>query len=390
MTTIHDTIHSEIEISDVAQKIIDHRYFERCNQIMQTGNAYRVFPSATHTRKIHQIGCYHLTLKILRNLQRFHQIDEKTIQLISIGALCHDIGHLCGSHNFDDKVIPKLIEDHIIGSNDEWATHEGRSIVILKEIVKDLEIQYDDSDIEFISNVISPKSPKNKTDWRFQIVSNDVIDADKMDYILRDTRMIGLKSAIDINKIIYHTRIIDNQIHFNVEIEDSIRELLFARYQIHKSLTHENVIKFDLSQKDIVVNGLIYNDIKEIFRTKNIEQMCQLTDAYILHNGDPEFVRCYFDRNTYKFVNCIKTNEKILGFVVKHDEIIVDVKIHICSNENLLENIKFYDKTSMKTVKNTFSVFDRIPNNEYIKYIFTKIHENSRKPRETCVIFSDE
>jgi len=372
MTTIHDSVHSEIHISTKIQKIIDHKYFERCNFIAQTGNAFRVFPSATHSRKIHQIGCYHLTLKLLKHLKTFRKIDDKTIELISVGALCHDIGHLAGSHNFDYKIIPKLVEDGIIEENDDWSTHEGRSIVILKQIIKELNFDYDKNEIEFIANVIDP-SEFHKNDWRFQIVSNKVngIDTDKMDYILRDTKMVGLKSEFDVDKIIYHTRIVNNQISFNVEIEDTIRELLFARYRIHKSLTHENILKFDLSQKDILINGPVYSLVKRIFETRDVDSMCMLTDNFVLQNGNRELIRHYFDRNTYSFLKSYRSSKKI-EIVPKSEEVVVYLKIHICTNNNLLEKVKFHDKHKMINVKNSFSVFDKIPNDEYITYVFKK------------------
>ena len=154
--------------------------------------------------------------KLLDNLSQTHRIDEHTKELIAIGGLCHDIGHGPGSHVFDKHIVPKLIEDGVIDKDHTWVTHEQRSIFILKEIAKQINIS--EQDTEFICNVIEP--PENNKDWRFSIVNNKKhgIDTDKLDYILRDNYMLGLKLNIDIDKIIKHSKIIDGEWSFERRI----------------------------------------------------------------------------------------------------------------------------------------------------------------------------
>ena len=110
---IHDPIYGDIILSEWAIKIIDHPYFNRTQNIYQTGTAYKVFPSATHTRKAHMIGTYAITHKLLSHLQESVDISDRKKELIAIGALCHDIGHGPGSHGFDKHVIKQLIKDKI-------------------------------------------------------------------------------------------------------------------------------------------------------------------------------------------------------------------------------------------------------------------------------------
>ena len=133
---IHDPIHNDIFVSELAVKIIDHPYFNRSHFICQTGTAYKVFPSATHTRKSHMIGTYALTHKLLNQLGKFVVINEKEKELIALGALCHDIGHGPGSHAFDKHVITYLIQKGLINDNHPWVTHEQRSIHLFRKIGK--------------------------------------------------------------------------------------------------------------------------------------------------------------------------------------------------------------------------------------------------------------
>ena len=83
---IHEPIHGEIKLSELALKIIDHPYYDRTHYIYQTGTAYKVFPSATHSRKVHMIGTYGMTKNLLDNLSQTHRIDEHTKELIAIGG----------------------------------------------------------------------------------------------------------------------------------------------------------------------------------------------------------------------------------------------------------------------------------------------------------------
>ena len=80
------------------------------------------------------IGTYALTNKLLTHLQDSFDICDKKKELISIGALCHDIGHGPGSHGFDKHVIRKLIANKIIDKNNSMISHEERSCALFAEL----------------------------------------------------------------------------------------------------------------------------------------------------------------------------------------------------------------------------------------------------------------
>ena len=68
MKVIHCNIWGDIELSDLAIKIIDTQEFQRLHHIKQTSCAYKVFPTAKTSRFEHSIGVYYLTGALLENL----------------------------------------------------------------------------------------------------------------------------------------------------------------------------------------------------------------------------------------------------------------------------------------------------------------------------------
>ena len=155
MTVVFDSIHGQIKFTGNAKEILDHKYFNRCENIKQLGEAHRVFPMALHTRKIHQIGTYLITKKYLEHLEKFVYISEREKELICIGGLCHDLGHVYGSHIFDNDVIRKLIKDNKIRRDHEWRDHEERSKILFEKIANEAT-DLNDDEIEFVKQIIHP------------------------------------------------------------------------------------------------------------------------------------------------------------------------------------------------------------------------------------------
>lgn len=363
---IHDPIHGEIVMSPLAIKIIDHPYFERMHYIMQTGMAYRIFPSATHSRKSHSIGTYGLTKKLLEILSKNIEIDPHSKELICIGALCHDLGHCAGSHIFDKHILPKLIESKCIDENHSWVHHEKRSIDIFKEISIDLNLS--NQDIEFVCKVIEP--PENEHDWKFTLVNNKFhgIDTDKLDYISRDNYMLGLKLNIDIDRIISKSQVIDNKWSFSHDIQDEIFNIYFVRYRLYKYIyNHPKIVSFDILFRDIILSENLYKEIQLIFKNKNISKLVKITDSYVLQHGNNICVERFTRRNACTLVghNTYNSETKIEN---------IPLHIKICKNSSdMKNNIPLHNPETTQTyqVDETF-FWSMLPTDEHLNYHFVK------------------
>ena len=378
MTIIHDTIHGKIELSDMATKIIDHSYFERTNYLYQTGTAYRVYPSATHTRKIHMIGTYSITRKLLDHLSKTVSIDAKTIELISIGALCHDLGHGSGS-DFDRHVVSKMVKDGLIEHEHPWIDYKKRSIVLFTKIVQDLNLPLTQADVDFVSCVIAPN--ENDTKWQFSIVNNNQhgIDTDNLDYILRNGHMLGLKITIDTDEIIQNSRILNGIWSFDSNISDILRDVVYVRYRILRLLNDANVVKFDLSWRDVMVCGSIYDDLVETFTNLDCSAFCEMTDGYITQHGDVKFVKRFHERHTYQTLSTTSNHNQHIVIKEEEEEEIVNVNVEnfkltikVRKRDGCLAFIPFYNhKTGQTCVLPNTTIDTTYPSREYIvhKYV---------------------
>ncbi|MCD6514678.1 MAG: HD domain-containing protein [Candidatus Odinarchaeota archaeon] len=186
-----DPIHGFIEVSPLELRIIENPLFQRLRRIKQLGPAYYVFHGATHTRFEHSIGVMSITKKILQNIN-FADKDEK--QKIILAALLHDIGQLPLSHTFE-KVVEK--EYNISGGHEKYMER-----IITKSTISDIlkDASFSKKDIKDIADYALGRN----TNFLFgsQIIHSE-LDADRMDYLLRDSLFCGVKYGIyDLDRLL--------------------------------------------------------------------------------------------------------------------------------------------------------------------------------------------
>ena len=115
-------------LDEAIEKAMNTKMFDRLSFLYQSGIAWLVFPSATHTRFAHSLGCYHLGMMSLRAI-KILQKDEKGGQrsmvlsewlrvmrpgegdlpgknvffecILLAALLCHDAGHFPFSHTIE-------------------------------------------------------------------------------------------------------------------------------------------------------------------------------------------------------------------------------------------------------------------------------------------------
>lgn len=269
---IQDKIHGMMNFSQLAINIIDTPLFQRLRNLKQLGLCYLVFPNAVHTRFEHSLGAYYLSKSLLNNLiinldqdelikpleniielQTYFneknkvELDDYIKELISIAALCHDLGHGPFSHVFDDKFLPLINNKY--NFNDK-KHHEIRSCIILKKIINstDLKDLITSDEINFMCSLINPDKSIHQG-YIYQIVSNSLngLDVDKYDYLTRDSVSLGINIAFSPNKLINNTKVINNIIAFPKQIDSDIINLFTARHYMHRKIySHKVVISTDL------------------------------------------------------------------------------------------------------------------------------------------------
>ncbi len=183
----NDAVHGHIYLPKYIFKFIDTPEFQRLRRIKQLGPVSYVYEGASHTRFGHSIGVAYLANKMAKIIQSDYPglcVSDKTVELITIAGLLHDIGHGPYSHLFE-TVVKRMIPDY---------SHEDMSCRIIDRFENKFESH---KDMEFVKSIIKGEIlPSHKgSEWMYEIVSNPTtsIDVDKFDYFQRDVKYANIQ-----------------------------------------------------------------------------------------------------------------------------------------------------------------------------------------------------
>lgn len=197
---VPDPVHGTIEIPSWLLRIANEKSVRRMMFIRQLGlKAYIDYPGAIHTRYSHVLGVMHLSGRIISMLTELEykkgrtetatSLSNNRINIMAAGFL-HDIGHGPFSHVVD-YILKKYCN----------TTHEEIAFEIIKKMS---DIENDGINIDKVREIIKGKHP-----YRFiNHIINGPIDADKLDYLLRDAHNVGLKYSLDLDHFITNFRIL--------------------------------------------------------------------------------------------------------------------------------------------------------------------------------------
>jgi HD superfamily phosphohydrolase len=190
---IRDPIHGFISLRDHECRIVDTPLFQRLRRVHQLALAKLVYPGAQHTRFDHTLGVLHVAGKLCQVLD----IDEDHTKLIRLAALLHDLGHGPFSH-VSETVLDRLSSAELekkAGQKDK--IHELITQRIIREH-PDLADGLTKKDRELVIALL-----KSGYDARIHrdIISGP-LDADKQDYLLRDSFYCGVDyGTFDLNRL---------------------------------------------------------------------------------------------------------------------------------------------------------------------------------------------
>lgn len=228
---LRDPVHNYIHVThQVILDLINTSEFQRLRRIKQLGASSYTFHGAEHSRFTHCVGVYEITRQICNNFQRnypsktpedhlWHDDEERLVALCA--ALLHDIGHGPYSHTFE----------HIFGTDHEAIT---RQILTSPE-----------TEVNQVLRGIGPDFPEKvasvigKTYANPQVVQmiSSQIDADRMDYLLRDAYNTGTKYGMfDLTRILRVMRPYRNGIAFEASGMHAVEDYIVCRFQMYQQV----------------------------------------------------------------------------------------------------------------------------------------------------------
>lgn len=185
---IKDPVHGTMQFTSTedswVKPFIDSANFQRLRHIKQLGMGDFIFPGAVHSRFNHCLGCSYVGSQIA---QKIGLADEER-QLVMIACLLHDIGHGPFSHAFEGMFHEKLIR------HEDWTPYFLADYGT-KEFFQHynrLNARYHLTEEKFrdIEEMIMHKPIAKRV--LADIVSSQ-LDADRLDYLLRDSHFCGVR-----------------------------------------------------------------------------------------------------------------------------------------------------------------------------------------------------
>ncbi len=156
-------------------RLINAAEFQRLRRVRQLGMAALAYPGADHSRYSHSLGVMETARKMLDQLARAHAIDEGDRVVCLVASLLHDLGHGPFSHVFE----------RVAGVN-----HEAYTRQIISDPESEVHRLLSEHDAALPARVAQLVEGRAEPTFIDDILSSQ-LDADRLDYLLRDNLMSG-------------------------------------------------------------------------------------------------------------------------------------------------------------------------------------------------------
>ncbi|MBS2026822.1 MAG: HD domain-containing protein [Deltaproteobacteria bacterium] len=219
---VRDPIHGTIPVADSEVGLIDSPFYQRLRHIKQLGFGELAFPGATHTRHAHCLGAMHVASRLFDAVVSPLKLADADVarlrRAVRVATLLHDVGHLPLSHAAE-SIAPARAALKLpawLGNDSGQASHEDFTAKLLLDssLTHVLQTALEGTGFgpEAIASLVAGVEPPGGSPFQIggrdvmpllrQLVSGE-LDADRMDYLLRDSFFTGVKyGAYDLDWII--------------------------------------------------------------------------------------------------------------------------------------------------------------------------------------------
>lgn len=231
-----DPIHGDISYSKgpfqkFVESVLDTGMFQRLRSIRQNGVMNLVFHGAEHSRFSHAMGVAHVAGRMFDAITRNTPAEintgtqEQDREDTVLAALLHDVGHGPFSHSLEE----------IIRSLGVAFDHERMTERILVESGSQIRERLSEYDLGLPERLVPfiSKSKRLTPHWYYSLVSSQ-LDADRLDYLIRDGHMAGIWShRFDLGRLIDALGLQNGEIVVDGRARDIVESYLLALDQMY-------------------------------------------------------------------------------------------------------------------------------------------------------------
>ncbi|MEM7174757.1 MAG: HD domain-containing protein [Chlamydiota bacterium] len=308
---IYDPVHRFIHLTHLEHALICTRPFQRLHYIHQLGVTFFVYPGAVHRRFEHSLGVMELATRIYDEVMSRcpASILPSDVQLsladwlpkpesperrywrsiLRLSALCHDLGHLPFSHTAEKRLLDS-------GGHEKWTAKIINSDylapiweMLQREVAIDRNVKTDVTKIALGAEKFAELYPDSQalTLWEkivSQMLTGDFFGADRIDYLVRDSKCSGLVyGSFDYHQLFEMLQILpsdgkEQSLCLGIEENgiESCEALLLSRHYMYKRLYQYPTVKaysFHLAR----FMETIYYDLEE-----DLDRYIAMTDNEVL------------------------------------------------------------------------------------------------------------
>lgn len=326
---LKDPVHSYIHINyEVVWNCLDSKEFQRLRRIRQLGGDFQVYPTAEHSRFSHSLGVYEIVRRMVTEIKSLSvELSEYDKICVMLAGLLHDVGHGPFSHAF------------------EHVTKHSHEDYTAKIILGETELNHVLAEVSprLPEDIVSIIEHNHPNDILNQIISGQ-LDADRMDYLLRDSYFSATSyGQFDLERILRTMRvrkIDENKKALVVKYTGihSVEDYIMARYQMYWQVYYHPVAR---SYEAVFIQ--LFNRLKDIFKD-NKEYFSDMKVLIPFLEKNVVSVEEYFKLDENSLLYCCSLIQD------KDDEIAADLARRL-QNRRLFEYVD-YSEENLAQIKN--------------------------------------
>ena len=270
----------DIRLTRRITAVVDHPHVQRLRRVRQLGLTHLVYPGAIHTRFEHSLGTYGMVQRFLVSLLRHpalaSSLSEEDLLTVLAAGLLHDVGHYPFAHSLEAA--------HRRGH--ETPRHEDLCSRMLEGPLGDVLRASCGVDPARVARLVALKHAAQPTalDRILACMISSAIDADKMDYLERDSAHLGVPygRSFDAGRLVAALTLDEAEQALAVDIKGKVSAemFVFGRYMMFSEAYWHHAVR----AASAMVEAALCDDLRRHPRPR------EAVEAELLECADDELL----------------------------------------------------------------------------------------------------